>query len=135
MFFLKSKPRDVYAKLQTEYNPRRNLQNSLRVSKIRPLQNMTALFIIIFGIFHSQRMSAMLAYLYRAPLDFVNFGRRFWLPVALRRLEANLKSWRERAMRWKPKDVYQNSQKMTVCGTIPSTSIEGISIFFPEKLS
>jgi len=54
--------------------------------------------------------------IYRALLVFGNFGRRFWAPVALRRLEANLESWEKRAMRWSPKDAHQNSQKMTARG-------------------
>src|SRR5690242_14721802 len=54
--------------------------------------------------------------LYHARPGLVNFSRGFWVPVALRRLEANLGSLRERAMRWGTKDVQENSSKMTACG-------------------
>lgn len=48
-----------------------------------------------------------------ARLDLVNVDRKFLIPVALRRLEANLESWQERLESWDKKDAQKNSSKMT----------------------
>lgn len=41
---------------------------------------------------------------------------RFFVPVALRRLEANLESLRERAMRWGEKDAEKKFKDLSVHG-------------------
>jgi|SRR3990167_1306952 len=54
--------------------------------------------------------------LYCARLGLAYFGSRFCVPVALRRLEANLEGLRERAMRWGVKDAHQNVSRLASCG-------------------